>query len=75
MLMLFIGPVIIPKSRLPGIVLAIGYLSPATYAASALRQTRMEPMTGQIVIDLAALVGLSLFTFWLVELKLDWRQR
>jgi ABC-2 type transport system permease protein len=75
MVMLFIGPVIIPESRLPDILLLVGRLSPATYAASALRQTLVEPMTGQVVVDLAALVGFSLLTFWFVGLKLDWRQR
>jgi ABC-2 type transport system permease protein len=75
MVMLFIGPVIIPESRLPDILLLVERLSPATYAASALGQTLVEPMTGQVVVDLAALVGFSLFTFWLVGLKLDWRQR
>ncbi|KAB8331681.1 ABC transporter permease [Scytonema tolypothrichoides VB-61278] len=75
MLMLFIGPVIIPESRLPDIVIYIGRLSPATYAASALRQTLFGTMTGQLVVDLTALVGFSLLTFWLVGSKLDWRQR
>ncbi|MBW4504731.1 MAG: ABC transporter permease [Scytonema hyalinum WJT4-NPBG1] len=75
MVMLFIGPVIIPDNRLPDILLYIGRLSPATYAASALRQTLLGPITGQVVVDLTALVGFSLLTFWWVGLKLDWRQR
>lgn len=73
--MLFIGPVIIPESRLPDILIYIGCLSPATYAASALRQTLLGSMTGQLVVDLTTLVGFSLLTFWLVGSKLDWRQR
>ncbi|NJM72401.1 MAG: ABC transporter permease [Scytonema sp. RU_4_4] len=75
MVLLFIGPVIIPESRLPEIILYIGRLSPATYAASALRQTLLEPMTRQLVIDITALVVFSLLTFWVVGQKLDWRQR
>lgn len=74
MVMLFIGPVLIPASRLPSILLVIGHLSPATYAASALRQTLLGYVSEKIVIDLTALVGFSLLTFWLVRLKLDWRQ-
>ncbi|WP_414588004.1 hypothetical protein [Scytonema sp. PCC 10023] len=62
-------------NRLPDILLYIGRLSPATYAASTLRQTLLEPITGQLVVDLTALVGFSLLTFWWVGLKLDWRQR
>lgn len=75
MVMLFIGPVIIPENRLPDILVSVGRLSPATYAASALRQTLLGPITGQVVVDLTALVGFSLLTFWWVGLKLDWRQR
>lgn len=74
MVMLFIGPVLIPASRLPNILLIVGHFSPATYAASALRQTLLGCVSGQVVIDLTALVGFSLLTFWLVRLKLDWRQ-
>ncbi len=74
MVMLFIGPVLIPASRLPSILLVIGHFSPATYAASALRQTLLCSVSGQVVIDLTALVVFSLLTFWLVRIKLDWRQ-
>ncbi|MFH7028024.1 MAG: ABC transporter permease [Heteroscytonema crispum UTEX LB 1556] len=75
MVMLFIGPVIIPQNRLPDIMLFLGRLSPATYAASALRQTLLGPMTAQVAVDIVALVGFSLLTFWLVGFKLDWRSR
>jgi ABC-2 type transport system permease protein len=75
MVMLFIGPVIIPQNRLPDIMLFFGRLSPATYAASALRQTLLGPMTGQVAVDIVALLGFSLLTFWLVGFKLDWRSR
>lgn len=70
MLALFVGPVLLPASRLPEIVQTIGYLSPATYAASALKQTLLEPMTPRIVIDLVALTGFLVLTLWLVSRKL-----
>ncbi|MBD1913157.1 MULTISPECIES: ABC transporter permease [unclassified Leptolyngbya] len=70
MLALFVGPVLLPASRLPEIVQTIGYFSPATYAASALKQTLLEPMTQRVVIDLVALIGFSVLTFWLVSRKL-----
>ncbi len=73
--MLGLGPVVIPASRLPGIVLILGRFSPATYAASALRQTLLDPLTAEILLDLAVLVGVSLLSFWLVGRKLSWRQR
>ena len=73
-LMLGLGPVVIPPDRLPNVILFLGRFSPATYAASALRQTLLGPLTGQIVLDLAALAGFTLVVFWLVGRKMDWRQ-
>lgn len=75
MVMLFIGPVIIPGDRLPEFLLILGYISPATYAASALRQTLVTPITGQLIVDIVALLGFTLLTFYLVGRKLDWRSR
>lgn len=72
--MLGLGPVVIPPDRLPGVVLFLGRFSPATYAASAMRQVLLGPLTGQIVWDLVALLGFTLVTFWLVGRKMDWRQ-
>lgn len=73
--MLGLGPVVIPASRLPGIVLILGRFSPATYAASARRQTLLGPLTPEMLLDLAVLVGVSLLSFWLVGRKLSWRKR
>ena len=70
MLALFIGPVLLPPSRIPEIVQRVGYFSPATYAASALKQTLLEPMTQRIIVDCVALAGFSLLTFWLTARKL-----
>ncbi|MBD1842713.1 ABC transporter permease [Cyanobacteria bacterium FACHB-63] len=70
MLALFIGPVLLPTSRLPEIVQIAGYFSPATYAASALKQTLLEPLTQRIILDGIALAGFSLVTFWSMSRKL-----
>ena len=67
------GPVIIPPDRLPGVALALGRLSPATYAASALRQALLGPVTGQIVVDIAVLLAVTAIVFALVVRVLDWR--
>lgn len=72
--MLGLGPVMIPPSRLAEVMLILGRLSPATYAASALRQTLLGPLSGQIVLDLASLAGFTALIFWLVGRKMDWRQ-
>jgi ABC-2 type transport system permease protein len=73
--MMALGPIIIPPERLAPVLHYLGYFSPATYAASALRQTLIGPMTGRLLVDLLVLIGLSCFSFWLVGRKLDWRQR
>lgn len=73
--MLGLGPVVVPPDRLPALMVMLGRLSPATYAASALRQTLLGPVTGQIIIDLISLVGLTIGLFWLVGRTMDWRQR
>lgn len=69
-----LGPVIVPPDRLPATFTALGRLSPATYAASALRQTMVGPVTGQIAIDLAVLAVMAVVFLWLVGLKMNWRQ-
>ena len=74
MAMLGLGPVLIPPARLPDVMLVLGRFSPATYAASALRQALIGPLTGQILLDLAVLAGVTVVVFWLVGRKMDWRQ-
>ena len=74
LVMLGLGPVLIPPSRLPDVMLILGRFSPATYAASALRQALLGPLTGQIFLDLAALTGVAAVVLWLVGRKMDWRQ-
>jgi ABC-2 type transport system permease protein len=70
-----LGPVIVPPDRLAPFMLALGRLSPATYAASALRQALLGPVTRQIAIDLAVLAALTALILWLVGRIMDWRQR
>jgi ABC-2 type transport system permease protein len=73
--MLGLGPVVVPPDRLPDIMLVLGRFSPATYAASALRQALLGPVTRQIVYDLAVLAGFGAMIFGLVGRKMDWRHR
>jgi ABC-2 type transport system permease protein len=73
-LLMGLGPVIVPPDRLPAIFTILGRLSPATYAASALRQTMVGPVTRQIAIDLAVLAVMTVVCMWLVGLKMNWRQ-
>jgi ABC-2 type transport system permease protein len=70
-----LGPVVIPPERLPDWLVAVGRASPATYAASALRETLLGPVTAALAVDLLALCSFGLVSFWLVGRYLDWRQR
>jgi ABC-2 type transport system permease protein len=69
-----LGPVVIPPERLPAFMTTLGRFSPATYAASALRQTLLGPVTPQLALDLLVLAGFALVTGWAVSRKMDWRQ-
>ena len=74
LVMLGVGSVIIPPDRLPPILQTVGRISPATYAASALRQALLGPVTPQLGLDLAFLLLLGSLAFWLVDRKMAWRQ-
>lgn len=73
-LLVALGPVAIPPDHLPAFMITLGRFSPATYAASALRQVLLGPITGQLAIDLLVLTAVSLVVFWIVGKKLDWRK-
>lgn len=75
MILLFIGPVLIPANRLPDFLIIAGYFSPASYAASAIRQTLLGTISQQILIDIFALLGFSVLSFWIARRKFNWRQR
>ncbi|KAA3662510.1 MAG: ABC transporter permease [Chloroflexi bacterium] len=75
LIMLGLGPVIIPPERLPDWLVMVGKISPATYAASAMRQTLLGPVTIQLATDLGILVLMGLLTFWIAGRKMDWRQK
>ena len=73
-LLLSIGPVIVPPQKLPAVLLILGRVSPATYASSALRQVLLGPITGQLTIDIAVLLGVTVMVYWWVSKAIDWRQ-
>jgi len=75
LVMMGLGPVVVPPGRLPGLVQFLGRFSPATYAASALRQALLGPLTGRICFDMAVLAGFTAVVFWVVGHKMDWRQK
>ena len=73
-MLLALGPVLIPPDKLPPFMYWVGYLSPATYAASALRQALLGQLTRRIWLDLAVLLAFCVLSFWLTGRKMDWRQ-
>ena len=74
LLLAALGPVVVPPDRLPAALVAVGRLSPATYAASALRQTLVGPVTGRIALDLGVLAVVTGVLLALVARRMDWRQ-
>jgi ABC-2 type transport system permease protein len=75
-MMIGFGPVIVPPDRLPGIVRWSSLVSPATYAASALRQTVLgRPDRIPLGIDLAVLSAFLIGSLWLVGRRMDWRKQ
>ncbi|MBN2005364.1 MAG: ABC transporter permease [Anaerolineae bacterium] len=74
LLMTGLGPVIVPPDRLPGFMLALGRLSPATYAASALRQTLVGPVTPQLIVDLGVLAALAVLSLAWVGRRMNLRE-
>lgn len=71
--LLCIGPVLLPPDRLPEILHVLGRLSPATYAASAIRQTLIGPITPQLAWDIGMLCVFAIGMTWLVSSRMEWR--
>lgn len=72
--MLATGPVFIPPDRLPDWLVWLGFCSPATYAASALRQVLLGPITQRLLLDVAALAAFVVLSFWVVDRLMEWRE-
>ena len=59
LVMTALGPVVVPPDRLPGFMVFLGHFSPATYAASALRQVMVGPVTARLALDLLVLCAVT----------------
>lgn len=70
-----LGPVIVPPDRLPRVLVLLGYLNPATYASSALRQVLIGPVSWQLLTDGIAMVAIGGVVFALTNRFMDWRER
>lgn len=74
-LFMVVGPVLIPPQNLPAMMRGLGWLSPATYGASALRQTLLGPVTARLWLDGLVLAGFAVVLLLLVDRMMDWRER
>jgi ABC-2 type transport system permease protein len=70
-----LGTVAAPPELLPEVVVILGRFNPGTYTASAFRQLLLGPVTAQLGLDLVAMVGFTLLSFWFVGRRLDWKQK
>ena len=70
-----LGPVLIPPSHLPAVLAYLGWVNPAAYAGSALREVLIGPITATLWLDLTALALFTLALFALVERALPWKER
>ena len=68
-----LGPVLIPPDRLPRAMRLFGYLVPSTYAASAVRQTLVGPVTIRLALDAVVMLGVTTASLWWVGQKMTWR--
>jgi ABC-2 type transport system permease protein len=69
-----LGPVVVPPDHLPGFMLVLGRFSPATYAASALRQVMIGPVTSRLLVDVVVLLGVSAVSMWWVGRRMNVRE-
>jgi ABC-2 type transport system permease protein len=73
-LMTVTGAVVIPARNLPRPLYYLGFANPATYAASAIRQALLGPLTARLALDATALVLFTLLVFVLVVRKVRWQK-
>ena len=74
-ILMTMGPVVIPLERLPQLFQVLGLFSPATYAASALRQVVLGmPDRIPLAVNIMMLAAISSLLLWFVSRRMDWRQ-
>jgi ABC-2 type transport system permease protein len=75
LVLLAAGPVIIPESRLPDVAVAAGHINPAAYAASALQQSLVGPVTTDLIVDICVLTSVASITLVFAAYQLKRRMR
>jgi ABC-2 type transport system permease protein len=72
---MFLSPVLVRASALPGILQIAAHVLPPTYATDALRQTLAGRVTMGVGVDLLVLLAFTIGSLYVVTTKLDWRSR
>ena len=72
---MFLSPVLVRASALPGILQITARVLPPTYAVDALRQTLAGRVTVGVGLDLLVLLAFTVGSLYVVTTKLDWRSR
>lgn len=67
------GPVTIPRDLLPSFLIWLGYLNPATYASSLLRQTLIGPLGSTALVDFGVLTIFAVAAWLLTQRRMSWR--
>jgi len=75
LILLGLGPVLVPATQLPEILVFLGRFNPTTYAVSAMQQVLLGPISGQLVWDVVVLFAFALGSLWLVSRRMDWRHK
>lgn len=74
LLMTGLGPVVVPSERLPSFVNILGWISPATFAASSLRQVIIGPVTILLLRDMLILAAWSVGSLAMANIRMQKRK-
>ena len=72
---MFLSPVLVPASALPGMLRVTGVILPPSYAADALRRTLLGQLNSSLLLDIAFMILFAAGSIYLVTARLDWRSR
>jgi ABC-2 type transport system permease protein len=72
---MFLSPILVPASALPGVLRVTGALLPPTYAADALRRSLQGQLSSNLLIDISIMLMFAVGSIYLVTSRLDWRSR
>ncbi len=72
---MFLSPVLVPASALPGVLRVTGTVLPPTHAADAPRRALQGQLSSNHLIDIMVMIIFAAGSSYLVTSRLDWRSR